>query len=190
MDITVPVPDGQKGNWKVESFEVSEQEASLHNIRCAVKPGMGRRRCSPGKYKKLTRNGYIVMSNTPAEIDDHRYFIYRAEGDVLINGLGLGVCVFGLLKRDRIDSITVIEISSEVIDLVAPYIKDDRVTIINADALEYKSPKGKRYHSVWHDIWDDICADNLPDMHKLHRKYGRRTYWQGSWCRGLCEMYR
>jgi hypothetical protein len=34
---------------------------------------------------------------------------------------------------------------------------------------------------VWHDIWLDLCTDNLEGMGKLHRKYGRRTDWQGSW---------
>ena len=34
-----------------------------------------------------------------------------------------------------------------------------------------------------HDIWDDICLDNLETMATLHRKYGRRCDWQGSWKR-------
>lgn len=62
--------------------------------------------------------------------------------------------------------------------------------IINADAFAYKPPKSKRYGAVWHDIWANICADNLPEMHKLHRKYGRIADWQGSWCRWQCERNR
>ena len=64
---------------------------------------------------------------------------------------------------------------------------DCKLNIICADALEWKPPKGTRYNAVWHDIWDNICGDNLDDMKKLHRKYGRRTNWQGSWCRDQCE---
>ena len=59
-----------------------------------------------------------------------------------------------------------------------------------ADALEYKPPRGEQYDVVWHDIWPNICTDNLPEMHKLHRKYGRRCNWQGSWCRAEHEYYR
>ena len=54
------------------------------------------------------------------------------------------------------------------------------------DALQFM-PRGMKFTVVWHDIWNHICSDNLPDMHKLHRKYGRRTDWQGSWARHLCE---
>ena len=73
--------------------------------------------------------------------------------------------------------------------MVTPYIKDKRVTIINADAFEWKPPKDQRYDVVWHDIWDNICGDNLPEMTKLHRKYGKKTDWQGSWCKYECKRY-
>lgn len=43
---------------------------------------------------------------------------------------------------------------------------------------------------VWHDVWDYIDANNLTQMHALHRKYGRRADWQGSWCRDQCERQR
>ena len=130
------------------------------------------------------------MSNTPDEIRDHRVFIHQAKGDILINGLGLGVILEILLPKPEVTSITVIEKDPEVISLVAPYFKDEKkLTIINADALEYTSPKGKRYNAVWHDIWDDITLSNLKDMKKLHRKYGRKCDWQGSWARWMCEEH-
>ena len=94
------------------------------------------------------------------------------------------------IRAAELSGINVGEIAEDVIGLVAPYFeKDSRVQIIHDDALVWKPPKNTRYNAIWHDIWDNICADNLPQMHKLHRKYGRRTDWQGSWCRGLCEMY-
>jgi hypothetical protein len=34
---------------------------------------------------------------------------------------------------------------------------------------------------AWHDVWANICEDNLPLMARLHRRYGRRVNWQGSW---------
>jgi spermidine synthase len=116
-------------------------------------------------------------------------FIYKAEGHVLINGLGLGVCLKAVLEKKEVIKVTVIEKSEDVIKLVAPSFQDDRVEIINADAFEYKPPKGVVYDVVWHDIWQDICTDNLEQMKKLHRKYGRKCKWQGSWSRKLCEYY-
>lgn len=94
------------------------------------------------------------------------------------------------LKKEEVRSVVVVKRSSEVISLVGPTFRaDGRVSIVHEDALEYRPKKGVRFDAIWHDIWDYICADNLPEMHSLHRRYGRRTAWQGCWARELCEMY-
>ena len=148
----------------------------------------GGRGVSAGTYKRLMRGNTVVMSNTPAEIRDHMDFIREAKkgGDILINGLGLGVALSEILKSDIVETVTVIEKSQDVIDLVSEYFTDDRVNIIKDDAFEYIPTVGFRFNAVWHDIWDYITSDNLPEMTKLHRKYGRRTDWQGSWCKYEC----
>lgn len=180
----INIPNGKSGNWKIETFIVPEN--SIENMRLAFQPGG--RTVKPGKYKKLTHNGSIVMSNTRAELRDHSYFVYKAKGNVLINGLGLGCCLAEILEKEEVKSITVIEISQNVINLVAPFFESDkRVKITHADAFTWKPPKGIRYNAIWHDIWSDICEDNLPEMTKLHRKYGKRTDWQGSWAKDLCK---
>jgi hypothetical protein len=181
------IPDGQSGNWRIETFEIPEN--SIENIRAMFKPGC--RMIKPGFYKRIMRNGSVVMSNTPAEISDYRHFVWKAKGSVLINGLGLGCVLADVLKKESVEKVTVIEISSDVINLVAPFFKtDSRVSIIQADAFTWKPLKGERYNAVWHDIWDNICADNLDEMAKLHRKYGKRCDYQDSWCKELCKRYR
>lgn len=163
------IPDGQSGSWKIETFIVPER--SIENIRLLFQPGG--RIVEPGEYKKLTYNGAIVMSNTPAELRDHSYFVYKAKDKVLINGLGLGCCLVEILEKEEVTSVTVIEISQHVINLVAPFFESDpRLEIIHADAFKWKPPKGIRYGAVWHDIFPAICSDNLPQMTRLHRKYG------------------
>lgn len=189
MQVEIKVPDGQSGDWKVETFVVSEEAARFASLRAAINTGRGG--LPAGTYRKLTRNGTIIMSNTPDEINDNRMFVYNAKGHVLINGLGLGVVLEMLLKKDKVEKITIIENSEDVINLVGPTYKDNpKVNIIHADAFEYKPPKGEKYDAVWHDIWDYICGDNVEEMKKLHRKYGRRTKWQASWCRKQCEYNR
>lgn len=189
-DLRVSVPEGSSGEWYVEKFTVIDEDVRVHNMRCAFKPGMGRRIMRAGTYTKLLRHRHLVMSDTPAEAMDHRAPIRAAYGSVLINGLGLGVVLKGVLADPEVTDVTVIEKSPDVIALVGPHYSDPRLAIIEADAMEWRPPKGKRYGMVWHDIWDDICADNLPQMHKLHRRYGRCSEWQGSWCRAECEMRR
>ena len=187
--IEVPIPDGKSGDWEVSTFPVSKNAANMFNLRQMI--NFTHRDIVPGDYKRLTWKGSTIMSNTPAEVNDHWEFFSKAKGHVLINGLGLGVCIIALLERPEVESITVIEISEDVIKLVAPtFEKYPQVTIIHADAYEWKPPKGMRYDYVWHDIWPAICTDNIEGMKKLHYKYGRRTNWQRSWCRKECEQRR
>lgn len=185
----VDVPDGKRGDWSVETFEVTEKEAMFSEMRAAL--GHPLARVKAGTYKRLRQGKAIVMSNTPMEISTNLYFMTKARGKVLINGLGLGMVLKAILEKRDVEEVTVIEASEDVIALVAPTFADDpRVTIIHACAFEYQPPKGKRYDFVWHDIWTYITASNLPEMHKLHRKYGRIADQQASWCRAECERMR
>lgn len=186
----VDVPEGVSGHWSVQRFEVTEEASKRYGF---LDPFEYWRKPKPGMYTQLVKkdNNYlkhVIMSDTTAEVGDHMDFEYHAKGHVLINGLGIGVAIELIVKK--VDFITIIELSPDVIKLVEPHYQakyPGKIEVIQADALEYKPPKGVRYDAVWHDIWPDITADNLGDMHKLHRKYGRRTDWQGSWCRDVCE---
>ena len=178
------LPDGVSGNWSVSTFKVPENDFS--QIISMYKSGRG---VPAGTYKRLKRNGTVVMSNTPDEIRDFSYFVRISHGSILINGLGLGCVVKKLLNKSEVTKITVIEKNEDVIKLVAPYFKDERLTVIHADAFEYTPAKGEHFNFVWHDIWDYICSDNLKEMSKLHRKYGRSTDWQDSWAKSICQSY-
>ncbi|XAI96552.1 methyltransferase [Microcystis phage Mae-JY35] len=185
MDMLVDIPEGRSGPWSVERFEVDKSSVALMRLSFE---GRG---CRPGTYTRLNHASRgVVMSDTPAEQRDHMGFIHRARGHVLINGLGIGMCLRAVLRKLEVSAVTVVEVDPEVIALVGPHYSDPRLEIVNASAFDYQPPKGVRYGAVWHDIWDTICADNLPEMHRLHRKYGRRADWQGSWCRWECERNR
>jgi len=194
----VDVPEGESGKWKVVRFTVTEDDIALFNLRASIHGGG--RFMRPGTYTQLTRSGggmfgdQIVMSDTPSEIRDHWELMGHAnKGRLLVNGLGLGVVVQAVLDEPAVEHLTVVEKSEDVIALVAAHWRNrygGRLTVICADALDWTPPKGRKFQAVWHDIWDDITADNLPTMHRLHRKYGRRCEWQGSWCRRECERHR
>jgi len=180
----VTVPEGESGPWRVERFTIP-QEPTMAMVRMLI-AGRG---TPPGTYTRLTHKGRgVVMSDTDAEKRDHWPFVRAATGHVLINGLGIGMCLNAALKKPEVTKVTVIELDVDVIKLVADhYAVDPRVEIINANAFEYRYPRGTRYGAVWHDIWDDICTDNLAEMKKLHSKYRRAAEWQGSWSRDLVE---
>ena len=178
------IPDAKSGDWYIDTFEVPEKP-NLQMLR------LGGRAPSPGTYKRLVFQDDTVMSNTPSEINDHLEFLRRASGSVLINGLGLGMCIVPLLEKPDVTDITVVERSEDVIKMVAHhYTVNPKVTVVHADAFEYEPEPGKRFGAVWHDIWTFITSENIEGMKKLHRKYGRKCDWQGSWARADCERQR
>lgn len=190
----VDVPEGASGEWSIVKFRVSKDESDFDRMR-SMFGGRGRF-ARPGTYTSIKRGGSTIMSDTHDEISDHRETIRvgsnAGEGIYLINGLGIGMVADNILKNNPNIKVRVIEISPDVIALVAPHYKakyGDRFEAIEADALTYQPAKGERFVGVWHDIWDNICSDNLEQMKILHRKYGRRSEWQGSWCRSECEYY-
>lgn len=182
----VTVPEGVSGIWKVERFTVSTEDSKMDSLYGSFH---GNRFTPPGTYTRLTRNGFLIMSDTPDEMRDHLSPVHYAQGHILINGLGLGMVLNACLVKPEVEKATVIEMSEDVINLVGPHYKQlfgDRVEIIHASAFDYKPPKEVRYGMVWHDIWGDLCSDNLEEMARLHRKYARKTEWQGSWGKEIC----
>jgi hypothetical protein len=185
----VDVPEGVSGNCRVKRFTVSADEAKFSQLRAAVNPREAGREVEEGEYTGLWVNSQLMMSDTPAEIADHRDPIIHGKGHCLVNGLGLGVVANALLMKDEVNRVTVIEINPHVIELVELVWKaryGDRLEIVEADAMTYLPPEGVHCGYVWHDIWPTICVDNLPDMRYLHRKYERRCDRQGSWCWNEC----
>lgn len=182
----VSIPEGERGLWSVKKFTVEPVDPyDLGRLR-ALRDGRGH--VPPGTYTKLVCQGRgVIMSDTPDEMRDHVVAVRKATGDVLINGLGIGMVLAAVLRKPKVTSVTVVEIDPDVIALVSPYYADDRLQIVCASAFDYQPPKGKCYNMVWHDIWDAISEDNLAEMTRLKRKYGRLADWQGCWAEAWCR---
>ena len=186
-------PRTGRNGWAIETYDISED--SWERLRIVVKEGPER---DPGHgtgFTRLVKDGQVWMSDTRAEIYEH-FPVFNAMfwsppgASAIINGLGLGVVVKAALHYGfrRID---VVEIDADVIDMIGPeFACSPQVRIHHADAYEITWPRGARWDIAWHDIWPTIDADNLPGMARLHRRYGRRVSWQGSWQRSLCEQLR
>jgi len=188
LKIKSGVPAGKSGSWEVEKFTISEAEASMERMRHTVQAlqGRGFRAPDPGNYTKLTRNGDVIMSDTTAEMEDMRSLVYRAEGNILIHGLGLGLATEICLQHPAVKSVTVIERSEDVLNLVQYYLTEKYaktpLTIVQADAFVWRPPKGVVYETIWSDIWDNLCTDNIAEFTKLRRIYCRKKKWHGFWC--------
>lgn len=187
----VNLPEGQSGDWKIEIFEVSEQEAQFDNIRNLINARS--RYMSPGRYTRLTYCGRVIMSDTHDEMYDHQFFVHRAKGNILINGLGIGMVLKNVLLKPEVDLVIVNELSEDVIKLVASHYQDPRLTINHTDAFTWKPKNGLKFDNIWHDIWISRCTDNLEDMKKLCRRYGKwktPNGYQGCWSREQLEYYK
>lgn len=180
----IEVPEGKSGEWLVERFTVSEEAARFENLRARI--GSSARPIEAGTYTRLRRSGHVVMSDTPMEMADQDAGIRAATGRMLIAGLGLGLTLDAMATKSEVTAITVIENSPDVIALVWPHYLtrygEERLRLIEANALTWKPPKGEHWDGVWLDIWDDICGDYAKPMRMLRGRYRRRAAWVGCWC--------
>lgn len=191
----VDISEGVSGDWKVHKYEVSRQSQKFAELWCACNPQFPARIVPAGVYTMLSRMGTIVMTDTPDEIRDHLKAIEALPdfGHALIGGLGLGMVAEAMLKKHDEIKVTVIELSKDVIELVAPTLKErygDRLEVINADISIWEPPHGIYYDVVWLDIWDTICMDNLEEMQILREKYLRKASWRGCWQEDGCRAQR
>lgn len=128
--------------------------------------------------------GEVVMEDSPFELNTHLGFVLQARGNVLVTGLGLGCVIRGLLCSPEVDHITCIENSPDVLKLVGPYMPTDRLTIVEAEALEWTAKSNEIFDCAWHDLWTDRAAGEPPlDMWhaQLIRNCDGKIRRQGAW---------
>ncbi|WP_294660699.1 hypothetical protein [uncultured Fusobacterium sp.] len=155
------------GDWRIETFEIPENFAKMRNF-FIKNPLM---KLEGGIYKKLVNKlDGVIMSNTPMEQRTHIKAINKARGNVLVAGLGLGMYLQNIKDKEEVISITVVEKSKEVIELVAKYFKDcQKIKIVNEDIFNY-TPDIK-FDFAFLDIWSDISEDNLVEFDILREKF-------------------
>lgn len=187
---------GETEHWALERFEISKERHGLQ-MALSMMGGGGRGSTPFGTYTRLVRKpGTIVMSDTRDEINDLSELFWAfpdgPAGRIVVNGLGMGCVIRGLLLYPAVTHVDVVEYDAEVIELVGSQITDPRVTIHHGDAFTYQWPKGTTWDMAWHDVWDTLSTDNLSDEQsawpgtyaKLNRRYARRARWQGAWGQG------
>lgn len=182
-------------SFKIEHFDLGQQQISRERIRDSINGTYETCGIKPGKYVRL-RSGYdIIMSNTPMERNTNSEFMRYANGRVLIGGLGLGLVLMEILKKPEVTHVEVVEKYSEIIELVWDQIpnENNKAVCHKGDILEWWPDDKRKWDTIYFDIWTYICTDNLEDMKKLHRRFGRRLNrenpraWMGSWRRSEIE---
>lgn len=180
------IPAGWAKLWFVHKFTVDKDTLTNRHGKAIVLPA--------GVYTYLRylteatlyddQPGSVVMEDTPFELATHLGFVMHAHGNVLVTGLGLGCVLRGLLKNPNVNHITCIENSKDVLKLVSPHMPTDRLTIVEADALQWALTNKQQFDCAWHDLWTNR-EKGEPHLDLWHQRLFMhcRTYvkQQGAW---------
>lgn len=113
----------------------------------------------PYKAAILRQDGNFWMTDTPAEANTINPCAQKAHGKVLTFGLGIGYFVFMALLNPAVESVTIIEQSSEVINMFKKHLlpqfpRNNCIEIIQGDAFDYFNQAYlDNYDYVFVDIW-------------------------------------
>ena len=125
------------------------------------------------QYLALLKKKEIWMSLNPNEITTMAPYIDKANGHVLVLGLGMGYVAFMMAMKSNVISVTIVEKDPQVINifnnLIWPNFKNkEKIEIINDDAIHYLSAKQKAYDYIFADLWHSP-DDGLPLFIKIKR---------------------
>ena len=189
-------PEEIKGErFEIDHIDLTQDKVNRRKITAALKSSFWFNEYHdlvPGVYTRLRDNKKqeTIMTDTPMEIRSNMYFVAAAHGKVLIAGLGLGLILMSIQDKEDVESICVVEIHKEIIDLVTKQLPlNDKVKIIHADIFKFNLKKGTKFDIIYFDIWNDISGDNYAPTKILHRKFYRflnrenPRAWMDSWRR-------
>jgi spermidine synthase len=155
--IAVNIPEGTSGDFEIAHYtnETTDKQWQIY---------LQSKKESHSNYCVLTTTTcpQPIMQDSEGEYKEHQWLWNNATGDVFIGGLGIGLCNAVLISNPNITSITIIENSQDVIDLVWPHcLKDDRFNLIHANIETWIPPQDSQWDIMWFDTW---CSDNPLSM--------------------------
>lgn len=172
--------DKETDRFKLEKFEIKEY-SFYHRI-------------PKGEYIRLIDKTKMfdgcIMSDTPMEHRTNYDILKKANGDVLIGGLGIGMILIPLMNKEEVKSITIVEKYQDIIDMVGSQLSlNDKIKIVQGDIFENNFPRGTKFDTIYFDIWNYINSDIYEEMKELKKKYKRclrskkenSNSWIGCW---------
>jgi hypothetical protein len=105
---------------------------------------------------KLTEDGNPWMTDNLFEVESTVGAVEVARGDVLVGGLGMGL--FPTWIKDKVNSIDIVELNQEVIDLVFHQVATEKMKIIHDEIYHYLRTTDKQYDFIFIDIWQDTLS--------------------------------
>ena len=127
------------------------------------------------RFPAVLEGGNEWMTLTPVDLDTCKEAIKAAHGKVVTFGLGLGYYAYMASEKSEVESVTVVELSSEVIKLFSEHIlpqmpNREKIKIVNADAFEYaeRVMPNEKFNYAFVDTWRD-ASDGAPMYEKMKK---------------------
>ena len=124
-------------------------------------------------FPAILEGGNEWMTLTPVDLDTCEEAICAARGRVVTFGLGLGYYAYMASEKKDVESVTVVELSADVIRLFEKYIlpqmpNGHKIKIVNADAFEYaeKIMPNEHFDIAFVDTWRD-ASDGAPMYERM-----------------------
>lgn len=133
----------------------------------------------------LKEDSKVWMSPAISEIESMKDGIEKGHGKCMTMGLGIGVLPYLWLLKNEVDSVTIVELSQDVIDLFEKYIRpqfktNKKLEIIYGNAFDYYREEFlNQFDYVYVDFWEST-ADGLEFYTKLMEKkvhFPHVDYW-------------
>ncbi len=163
----VKIPEISKGNWKFTNMALKPCEAFVCND--FLVPSDGRLIPQIGffteefKYPAVLENGREWMTLMPNETVTTTPAVKKSRGNVLTFGLGLGYFAYMASEKEEVKSVTVVELSPDVISLFEEFIlpqfpNRNKIKIICADAFDFTKNRMKDgdFDFIFADFWRDV----------------------------------
>lgn len=120
------------------------------------------------RFPAILEGGNEWMTLTPVDLDTCEEAIDAAHGRVVTFGLGLGYYAYMASEKSEVESVTVVELSEDVIRLFKTHIlpkmpNGHKINIVNCDAFDYaeKIMPGEKFDLAFVDTWRD-AGDGAP----------------------------
>lgn len=174
---SIRLSDIKDGNWEIRT----EIYAPYRGVICGdMKIFEDMRELPPlgffteeFSFPAILEGGNEWMTLTPVDLDTCEEAIQAAHGRVVTFGLGLGYYAYMVSEKEEVESVTVVELSPDVIRLFENHILPQmpnrhKIKIVNADAFEYaeRVMPNEAFDLAFVDTWRD-ASDGAPMYKKM-----------------------
>ena len=166
---TIRIPEKTRGKWELKMMELRPCEAFVRDDFCIFPDG----RMIPQigffmrafPYPAALEGGREWMTLMPNETVTTLPAVYRAHGRVVTFGLGLGYFAFRASEKENVESVTVVELSSDAAalfreNILPQFPHKEKVRVVVADAFDFLEHDMKdgdfdfAFADIWHDVGD------------------------------------